>query len=198
MRLVVLNAVDAAERGAVIRTRTRCVRAERGDAWRLILNARGVREVATARVLINAAGAWADTVAEMVLRQKPSGRLRLDKGSHIVVRRLYDHDRAYSLQAPDGRVVFTIPFQRDFTLVGTTDQGFSGLGLGRIEDGKASAAHARRARLQRLCAPDLAAVFRHRRVVRHVLRLERPHLKTTAKASASAPRRTSPVRWSEV
>jgi glycerol-3-phosphate dehydrogenase len=125
-RLVVLNAVDAAERGAVIRTRTRCVRAERGDTWRLILNARGVREVVTARVLVNAAGAWADTVAEMVLRQKPSGRLRLDKGSHIVVPRLYDHDRAYILQAPDGRVVFAIPFQRDFTLIGTTDQSFSG------------------------------------------------------------------------
>ncbi len=125
-RLVVLNAVDAGERGAVIRTRTRCVRAERGDTWRLILNARGVREVVTARVLVNAAGAWVATVAEMVLRQKPSGRLRLDKGSHIVVPRLYDHDRAYILQAPDGRVVFAIPFQRDFTLIGTTDQSFSG------------------------------------------------------------------------
>jgi glycerol-3-phosphate dehydrogenase len=125
-RLVVLNAVDAAERGAVIRTRTRCVRAERGNTWRLILNARGVREVVTARVLVNAAGAWVDTVSETVLRQKPSGHLRLDKGSHIVVPRLYDPDRAYILQAPDGRVVFAIPFQRDFTLIGTTDQGFSG------------------------------------------------------------------------
>jgi glycerol-3-phosphate dehydrogenase len=125
-RLVVLNALDAAERGAEIRTRTRCVRAERGDEWRLILNARGAREVVTARVLINAAGAWVDTVAETVLRQKPSGRVRLDKGSHIVVRRLYDHDRAYMLQAADGRVVFAIPFQRDFTLIGTTDQSFSG------------------------------------------------------------------------
>lgn len=125
-RLVVLNAVDAAERGALIRTRTRCVRAERGDTWRLILNARGVREVVTARALVNAAGAWVGTVAEMVLRHKPSGRVRLDKGSHIVVPRLYDHDRAYILQAPDGRVVFAIPFQRDFTLIGTTDQSFSG------------------------------------------------------------------------
>jgi glycerol-3-phosphate dehydrogenase len=125
-RLVVLNAVDAAERGADIRTRTRCVRAERGDTWRLILNASGVREVVTARVLVNATGAWADTFAEFVLRQKPSGGLRLDKGSHIVVPRLYDHDRAYILQTPDGRVVFTIPFQRDFTLIGTTDQGFTG------------------------------------------------------------------------
>jgi len=125
-RLVVLNAVDAAERGAAIRTRTRCVRAERGENWRLILNARGAREVVTARVLINAAGAWVDTVAETVLRQSPSGRLWLDKGSHIVVPRLYDHERAYILQAPDGRVVFVIPFQREFTLIGTTDQSFAG------------------------------------------------------------------------
>ena len=125
-RLVVLNAVDAAERGAAIRTRTRCVRAERADVWRLILNARGARDVVTARVLVNAAGAWVETVAETVLRQPPSGRLRLDKGSHIVVPRLYDHDRAYILQAPDGRVVFAIPFQRDFTLIGTTDRSFAG------------------------------------------------------------------------
>ena len=128
-RLVVLNAVDAAERGAVIRTRTRCVRAERADVWRLILNTRGARDVVTARVLVNAAGAWVETVAETVLRQPPSGRLRLDKGSHIVVPRLYDHDRAYILQAPDGRVVFAIPFQRDFTLIGTTDRSFPAIPL---------------------------------------------------------------------
>jgi glycerol-3-phosphate dehydrogenase len=125
-RLVVLNAVDAAERGATIRTRTRAVRAERGDAWRLILNARGRREVVTARVLVNAAGAWVETLAETVLRLQQKPHLRLDKGSHIVVRRLYDHDRAYILQAADGRVVFTIPFQHDFTLIGTTDQTFVG------------------------------------------------------------------------
>jgi glycerol-3-phosphate dehydrogenase len=125
-RLVVLNAVDAAERGATIRTRTRAVRAERGDAWRLILNARGRREEVTARVLVNAAGAWVETLAESVLRLRQKPHLRLDKGSHIVVRRLYDHDRAYILQAADGRVVFTIPFQHDFTLIGTTDQTFTG------------------------------------------------------------------------
>jgi glycerol-3-phosphate dehydrogenase len=125
-RLVAVNAVDAAERGAVIRTRTRCARAERGDVWRLILNSHGVRDVVTARVLVNAAGAWVETVAETVLQQAPARRLRLDKGSHIVVRRLYDHDRAYILQAADGRVVFAIPFQRDYTLIGTTDQSFTG------------------------------------------------------------------------
>jgi glycerol-3-phosphate dehydrogenase len=125
-RLVVLNAVDAAEHGAVIRTRTRCVRAERADAWRLILNARGQRDVVSARVLVNAAGAWVESFAENMLRLEPQQRLCLDKGSHIVLRRLYDHERAYILQAADGRIVFTIPFERDFTLIGTTDQSFSG------------------------------------------------------------------------
>src|ERR1700688_684340 len=125
-RLVVLNAVDAAERGASIRTRTRAVRGERGETWRLILNARGRREEVTARVLVNAAGAWVEALAESVLRLRQKPHLRLDKGSHIVVRRFYDHDRAYILQAADGRVVFTIPFQRDFILIGTTDQTFIG------------------------------------------------------------------------
>jgi glycerol-3-phosphate dehydrogenase len=125
-RLVVLNALDAAERGAVIRTRTRCVRAERHDTWRLVLNARGQRDVITARILVNAAGAWSEMFAEAALRVPPQHRVRLDKGTHIVVRKLYDHDRAYILQAADGRVVFAIPFQRDFTLIGTTDRSFSG------------------------------------------------------------------------
>jgi glycerol-3-phosphate dehydrogenase len=125
-RLVVLNAVDAAERGAAIRTRTRAEHAERGEVWRLVLNAGGERDVVTARALVNAAGAWVETVAETVLRQKPRRRLRLDAGSHIVVPRLYDHDRAYILPASDGRVVFAIPFEHDFTLIGTTDRTFVG------------------------------------------------------------------------
>ncbi len=125
-RLVVLNAVDAAERGAAIRTRTRCVRAERGDVWRLVLNARGQREVITARILVNTTGAWSEVFAQTALRVEPQHRLRLDKGSHIVVPRLFDHDRAYILQAADGRVVFAIPFERDYTLIGTTDQAFAG------------------------------------------------------------------------
>ena len=109
-RLVVLNAVDAAERGALIRTRTRCVRAERSDVWRLTFSTRGQRDIVTARVLVNAAGAWVESVAETVLQHKLQPHLRLDKGSHIVVPRLYDHDRAYILQAADRRIVFTIPF----------------------------------------------------------------------------------------
>jgi glycerol-3-phosphate dehydrogenase len=126
-RLVILNAIDAAARGATIRTRTRFVWSERnGDAWRLVLNARGERNVVTARVLVNAAGAWVETVAGTALQQRAKPRIRLDKGSHIVVRRLFDHDRAYTLLGSDGRVVFAIPFARDLTLVGTTDASFTG------------------------------------------------------------------------
>jgi glycerol-3-phosphate dehydrogenase len=125
-RLVVLNALDAAERGAVIRTRTRCIRAERGADWRLVLEVRGRRDLATARVLVNATGPWIKLFAGEVLRQEAPVPARLDKGSHIVVPRLFEHDRAYVLQAHDRRIVFAIPFQRDFTLIGTTDQGFAG------------------------------------------------------------------------
>jgi glycerol-3-phosphate dehydrogenase len=125
-RLVVLNALDAAERGASIRTRTRCVRAERADVWRLILNDHGRREVTTARVLINAAGPWAGFVADNVIRLPAPGRLRLVKGSHIVVRRLFEHDCGYILQSADRRVIFALPFADDFTLIGTTDEDFAG------------------------------------------------------------------------
>jgi glycerol-3-phosphate dehydrogenase len=125
-RLVVFNALDAAERGAAIRTRTRCIAAERSGSWRLVLDVRGRRDIATARVLVNATGPWAEMFAENVLGTKPPPAIRLVKGSHIVVRRLFEHDRGYVLQGRDGRFVFALPFEREFTLVGTTDQGFSG------------------------------------------------------------------------
>ena len=125
-RLVVLNAVDAAERGAAIRTRTRCVRAERGPQWRLILDARGRRDVVTARALVNAAGPWVARVGETVLQVPAPGAIRLVKGSHIVVPRLFDHGAGYILQARDRRVVFALPFETDFTLIGTTDEDFVG------------------------------------------------------------------------
>jgi glycerol-3-phosphate dehydrogenase len=125
-RLVALNALGAAEKGASIRTRTKCVRAEREDVWRLVLNTRGRRDSVTARVLVNAAGPWVADVAETVLRQEGPFRVRLVKGSHIVVPKLFEHDRAYIFQNSDGRIVFAIPYERDFTLIGTTDEDFRG------------------------------------------------------------------------
>ncbi|MDP2411123.1 MAG: glycerol-3-phosphate dehydrogenase [Pseudolabrys sp.] len=125
-RLVVLNALDAAERGAVIRTHTRCTRAERRDEWTLILNSRGRRETATARLLVNAAGPWVAEVADTVIREPRKVHVRLIKGSHIVVRRKFEHDTGYLLQGSDGRVVFALPFAEDFTLIGTTDEKFVG------------------------------------------------------------------------
>jgi glycerol-3-phosphate dehydrogenase len=126
-RLVVLNAVDAAERGATIRTRTRVTRAEReGDEWRLILNVQGRRDVVTARVLVNAAGPWAGVVAETILRIDEKPPIRLAKGSHIVVPKVFDHDRGYIFQNTDNRIVFALPFADDFTLIGTTDENFTG------------------------------------------------------------------------
>jgi glycerol-3-phosphate dehydrogenase len=125
-RLVVLTALDAAERGAVIRTRTRLIRAVRRDEWELVLATHGRRETRTARVLVNAAGPWIDGVADIVLRQPLPAAVRLIKGSHIVVRRRFEHDGGYLLQAADGRVVFALPFAGEFTLIGTTDENFHG------------------------------------------------------------------------
>src|SRR5712671_8249226 len=93
-RLVVLNAVDAAARGAVIRTGARCTRAERGEAWRLVTIDRGHRQVVTARAVVNATGAWTASVAETVLRQPPP-QLGLAQMSQIVVPRLFDSDNVY-------------------------------------------------------------------------------------------------------
>jgi glycerol-3-phosphate dehydrogenase len=125
-RLVVLNAVDAQERGAVVRPRTRCIGAERKSVWRIVLETRGRRDAATARVLVNATGPWLRLFAQNVLRERAPTPVRLDKGSHIVVPRLFAHDRGYIFQTRDARVVFALPFERDFTLIGTTDRGFSG------------------------------------------------------------------------
>jgi glycerol-3-phosphate dehydrogenase len=126
-RLVVLNARDAAERGASIRTRTRAVRAERtGELWTLTLDRKGEPATVTARVLVNAAGPWVAEVMAAATAARATTNLRLVQGSHIVVRKLFDHDRAYLLQNPDGRVVFAIPYEGEFTLIGTTDRDFAG------------------------------------------------------------------------
>lgn len=127
-RLVVLNARDAARRGARILTRARVTGAERGaDRWRVaIAHADGRRETVEARALVNAAGPWVGEVITGVLGLASSEQVRLVRGSHIVTRRLFEHDRAYILQGADGRVVFAIPYEGDFTLIGTTDAEHDG------------------------------------------------------------------------
>jgi glycerol-3-phosphate dehydrogenase len=127
-RLVVLVAMDARERGAEILTRTRCLASQRDSAgWVATLQPRhGPSRQLRARALVNAAGPW----AERFLREqaRPAGSealagrsLRLVKGSHIVVPRLFDHDHAYAFQSADKRVIFAIPYEGKFTLIGTTD-----------------------------------------------------------------------------
>ena len=126
-RLVVLNARDAARLGADIRVRTRVVDARRQDgAWRLRLRDSGGDSEVFARVLVNAAGPWVSEVLSGVVGQNAPTAIRMVKGSHIVVRRLFDHDRCYIFQNADGRVCFAIPYESDFTLIGTTDEDYRG------------------------------------------------------------------------
>ena len=125
-RLVVLNARDAADRGAEIHARTPVRRAIRdGDLWRLTVGAEERREIA-ARVLVNAAGPWVGSVLSGVIHANAQEAVRMVQGSHIVLPRLYDHDRCYIFQNADDRIVFAIPYERDFTLIGTTDRDFNG------------------------------------------------------------------------
>lgn len=123
-RLVVLNALDAAERGAVVATRTRLIDARReGDAWVATVAPQGGAPFPVrARALVNAAGPWVGDVIGRVAGARADGGVRLVKGSHIVVPRLYEGDHAFMLQNPDRRIVFAIPYEGRFTLVGTTDE----------------------------------------------------------------------------
>ena len=117
-RLTVLNAIDAAANGAQIAVRTELLSARRdGGVWRAAL---GDGRAVTARALVNAGGPWVHQMLGKLGVNAASG-IRLIKGSHIVVPKLYDGDHAYILQQPDGRIVFAIPYQRDFTEIGTTD-----------------------------------------------------------------------------
>jgi glycerol-3-phosphate dehydrogenase len=128
-RLVVLNARDAADRGAIIAPRTECVGAERdGDAWRVSVRdaTTGAERVIRAGVLVNAAGPWVAHVSHSVVRPGVAAAVRQVKGSHIVVPRLYEHGSCYIFQNEDGRIFFAIPYQQDFTLIGTTDEDFHG------------------------------------------------------------------------
>ena len=126
-RLVIANAIGAREKGAKIRPRTRLVAARReGEHWQLVLQVAGRRETVKARALVNAAGPWAARINETIIRLPSRTKIRLAKGSHIVVPRLQAHERAYLLQAYDGRLIFAIPYQDRYTLIGTTDTDFSG------------------------------------------------------------------------
>lgn len=127
-RLVVLNARDAAERGAQIHVRTRCTSARReGDLWHLRLEGPGgVVTEAKARALVNATGPWVSSFLGGAVGMNAPDKIRTVKGSHIVVEKLFDHDRAYIFQNADGRICFAIPYEQDFTLIGTTDADYQG------------------------------------------------------------------------
>ena len=128
-RLVVLNARDAADRGAVIRTRTEVVAAKRRDGhWDIEIADRftGMRETVRARLVVNAGGPWVDRILSGVVGSNRARNVRLVQGSHIVVPKLHDHDRAYIFQNGDGRIIFALPYEEDFTLIGTTDQDYRG------------------------------------------------------------------------
>jgi glycerol-3-phosphate dehydrogenase len=136
-RLVVLSARDAAARGAIIRVRTKCISARRVDGvWELtIASDGGKQEAVRAKALINAGGPWVSQILGQVVGRTAPDKIRLVKGSHVVVDKLYDHDRCYIFQNGDGRICFAIPYEQNFTLIGTTDEDHRGdPGIPRISD----------------------------------------------------------------
>ncbi|KGF83051.1 glycerol-3-phosphate dehydrogenase [Massilia sp. JS1662] len=140
-RLVVLAALDARERGATILTRTRCARARRGATrWEADLEGADGTVHVHARCLVNAAGPWAGSFLQAA-GAGPARPLRLVKGSHIVVPRLVDGDQAFLLQQPDGRIVFALPYEGAFTLVGTTDVDYDAQDVDRVAISPAETAY---------------------------------------------------------
>ena len=132
-RLVVLNAMDARVQGADIRTQTKVVSAKREmskdgkPVWRIELEDtfNGGRDEVFSRLIVNAAGPWVDGVLASAVGAN-SKNVRLVQGSHIVIKKKFAHARAYFFQNSDGRIFFAIPYERDFTLIGTTDQDYTG------------------------------------------------------------------------
>jgi glycerol-3-phosphate dehydrogenase len=117
----------AAAKGAVIKTRARCVSARReGPLWSATIEHKDRAETVHARAVVNAAGPWVGSVLGEVFGGNAAYKIRMVKGSHLVVDRLYDHDRCYIFQNADGRICFAIPYERDFTLIGTTDEDYVG------------------------------------------------------------------------
>ena len=128
-RLVILNAADAAARGATLLTRTRlCTARPEGPLWQAEIEdtLTGTSQTITARAIVNAAGPWVVDVLTTKLHRPTAEALRLVKGSHIITNRLYDGDFAFTLQNPDGRIVFVLPYEQNFTLIGTTDIPYKG------------------------------------------------------------------------
>ncbi|WP_417806730.1 glycerol-3-phosphate dehydrogenase [Thioclava sp.] len=126
-RLVVLNARDAETRGAQIMVRTKVVSAAReGDLWHIVTEGPHGRADHYAKALVNAGGPWVDQVLRDTIGIDSTEGIRLVRGSHIVTRKLYDHDKCYFFQGEDGRIIFAIPYEQDFTLIGTTDQDHKG------------------------------------------------------------------------
>jgi glycerol-3-phosphate dehydrogenase len=127
-RLVVLTARDAHEHGATVATRTRCTRLERSaDRWTATLtHADGGERQVTARAVVNATGPWVDHFLDEATPLPARAHPRQVKGSHIVVPKLFDHPFAYIFQGADGRIVFAIPYEHDFTLIGTTEMDYQG------------------------------------------------------------------------
>ncbi|WP_353216049.1 glycerol-3-phosphate dehydrogenase [Sandarakinorhabdus sp.] len=135
-RLVVDNLKDAAARGATVLPRTPVQRAERsGGHWRLLL---GNGSTVTAKRLINAAGPWAEDVARRVMGVNDAPPLRLVQGSHIVTRRVHLGKDAFMLQQPDGRIIFVIPYERDYSLIGTTEADIAQPGDAAVSDAEVS------------------------------------------------------------
>lgn len=123
-RLVVLNARDAEDRGAKIMVRTKVVSTLRhDDHWvvQLVDQDSGAERVIRAKMLVNAAGPWVGDIIQSKVRLNTTEGVRLVRGSHIVTKRLFDHDKCYFFQGTDGRIIFAIPYETDFTLIGTTD-----------------------------------------------------------------------------
>lgn len=126
-RLVILNARDAAEKGADIFTRTKVTAAERvDDLWKITLEIGGKTREVYARALVNAGGPWVADIVKNAVNLDTREGIRLVRGSHIVTKKLFDHDRAYFFQGGDNRIIFAIPYEGEFTLIGTTDQDHQG------------------------------------------------------------------------
>jgi D-erythritol 1-phosphate dehydrogenase len=128
-RLVVLNAVDAAEKGAVVLTRTACTSATReGDLWRIEMTdtRSGSRSVVMARALVNAGGPWVNDIINRVTRSNSARNVRLVKGSHIIVPKFWEGAQAYLVQNFDKRVIFINPYEGNMALIGTTDIPYDG------------------------------------------------------------------------